>query len=406
MINMTRYERLMASIKGLKVDRPPVCFYEINGLDQDPNNKDKFNIYNDPSWRSLIELAKEKSDRIVLREVNFRDKSENATLESTSKFSPHMEFDLKTKESSIIDHLTKVEEYFGEDGSLYRNIKIKIKGHTLTSKTRRDPNADTVWTLEHLIKDIKDFKTWISIPSDQYIGKPDISPIRKAEEELGDSGIVAIDIADPLCEIAELFSMGDYTVMAVTEPELFHKAIEKVFIEKIKKVEAIAKALPGHLWRIYGPEFACPPYLPPRLFKEYVVQYDKPIIDIIKKNGGFPRIHCHGRVKDVLDDIVSTGCIGLDPIEPPPQGDVSLFYVRKNYGDKLVLFGNLELSDIETMEPKEFEKKIIAALEEGTLGEGKGFILMPSASPIGRKLRASTFKNYKRMIELVEEYYY
>lgn len=64
---MTRRERLIATIKGEKADRPPVCFYEINGLDQDPFNKDRFNIYNDPSWYPLIELAREKSDRIVLR---------------------------------------------------------------------------------------------------------------------------------------------------------------------------------------------------------------------------------------------------------------------------------------------------------------------------------------------------
>ena len=31
--------------------------------------------------------------------------------------------------------------------------------------------------------------------------------------------------------------------------------------------EAVAKALPGRLWRIYGPEYAAPPYLPPRLFQ-------------------------------------------------------------------------------------------------------------------------------------------
>jgi uroporphyrinogen-III decarboxylase len=149
-----------------------------------------------------------------------------------------------------------------------------------------------------------------------------------------------------------------------------------------------------------------PPYLPPRFFREYVVQYDRPIVDIIKRNGGFPRIHCHGKIKEVLDDIVSTGCIGLDPIEPHPQGNVSLSYVRENYGDKLVFFGNLELSDIETMEPHEFEKKILTALEEGTAGEGKGFVLMPTASPIGRKLKLSTLKNYEKIIELAEKYYY
>jgi hypothetical protein len=380
---MTRRERLMATIKGEKVDRPPACFYEINGLDQEPTNKDRFNIYNDPSWYPLIELAREKSDRIVLRGVNFKSESEDPVAK-----------------------LTTVEEFYDENGSLYRSIKIKAGQRVLTRRTRRDPDIDTVWTLEHPVKDIEDFEAWINLPQSHDINKPDIFPILNAETEIGDSGIVAIDISDPLCEVAELFDMGNYTVMAMTEPELFHKAMEKVFEGKIRKVEAIARALPGRLWRICGPEYACPPYLPPRFFREYVVQYDRPIVDIIKRNGGFPRIHCHGKIKEVLDDIVSTGCIGLDPIEPHPQGNVSLSYVRENYGDKLVFFGNLELSDIETMEPHEFEKKILTALEEGTAGEGKGFVLMPTASPIGRKLKLSTLKNYEKIIELTEKYYY
>ncbi|NSW90481.1 MAG: hypothetical protein HPY74_07360 [Firmicutes bacterium] len=376
---MTRRERLMATIKGEKTDRPPVCFYEINGLDQDPDNKDRFNIYNDPSWYPLIKLAREKSDRIVLRGVGFKRGSEDPLAQ-----------------------LTTVEEFFDEGGSFYRSISIRAGDRILTRRTRRDPDIDTVWTLEHPVKDIEDFKAWINLPQADEIGEPDISPVFNADKEIGDSGIVAIDLADPLCEVAELFDMGDYTVMAMTEPDLFHKALEKVFENRLKKVEAIAKALPGRLWRICGPEYACPPYLPPKFFKEYAVRYDKPIIDIIKKYGGFPRIHCHGKIKEVLDDIVSTGCIGLDPIEPPPQGNVSLLYVRKNYGDKLVLFGNIELSDIETMESDEFEKKVITSLEEGTAGEGKGFVLMPTAAPIGRKLKPSTLKNYEKMVEIIE----
>ena len=36
--------------------------------------------------------------------------------------------------------------------------------------------------------------------------------------------------------------------------------------------------------------------------------------------------------------IAATGCVGLDPIEPPPQGDVHLAYVREQVGRQMVLF--------------------------------------------------------------------
>jgi uroporphyrinogen-III decarboxylase len=166
----------------------------------------------------------------------------------------------------------------------------------------------------------------------------------------------------------------------------------------------VARALPGRLWRIYGPEYASPPYLHPRQFCEYVVRYDTPMVQSIQKWGGFARIHSHGRLKAILDDIVSTGCLGLDPIEPPPQGDVELSYVREKYGRQLVLFGNLELSDIELLPTEAFERKVVRALEEGTAGEGRGFVLMPSSCPYGRVLAPQTLKNYEKIIEVVERF--
>ena len=73
-----------------------------------------------------------------------------------------------------------------------------------------------------------------------------------------------------------------------------------------------------------------------------------PMVRTIQQHGGFVRLHCHGRIRKVLDQIVSMGVDAIDPIEPPPQGDVQLDFVRREYGKQLVLFGNIEVSDIET----------------------------------------------------------
>jgi len=70
---MTRRERLMATLSGRDVDRPAINFYELNGLDQDPNDPDPYNVFNHPSWGHLIELTRERTDRIVMRGAVFRD---------------------------------------------------------------------------------------------------------------------------------------------------------------------------------------------------------------------------------------------------------------------------------------------------------------------------------------------
>jgi hypothetical protein len=128
------------------------------------------------------------------------------------------------------------------------------------------------------------------------------------------------------------------------------------------------------------------------------------MIRAIHAHGGYARIHCHGRLKNILDLIAGMGPDGLDPIEPPRQGDVELREVRQRHGRQLVLFGNLEIADIETLPPSQFTEKVKRALDEGTAGAGRGFVLMPSASPYGRELSTVALRNYETIVRIVEEW--
>ena len=377
---MNRRDRLMATMRGEAVDRPAVSFYELNGLDEDANDGDPFNIYTHPSWRPLIELAREKTDRIVMRSLAFAD------------ILPDPIALIAETESQV------------EDGCRFITRRLQAGNRTLVARTRQDWDVNTVWTLEHLLKDVDDLKAFLEVSLEGVEGTADPAVVTKAEEALGDSGIVMLDTADPLCLGGMLFDMAQYMLIAMTEQDLFTKLLEKFSGIMLRKTEAAAKALPGHLWRIYGPEYASEPYMPPRLFREYVCKYVQPMIEIIHKYGGYARVHCHGNVRAILDDIVGMGADGLDPIEPPPQGDVELKYVRERYGDQLVLFGNLEASDIENLPTEQFSEKVKRALDEGTAGSGRGFVLMPSASPYGRELAALSMRNYEKMVELTEAF--
>jgi len=373
---MNRRDRLMNILRGQPVDRPPVSFYEINGLDERADTPDPFNIYAHPSWAPLIELARTQTDRIVMRGVPLRNAPPDPLAE-----------------------LTTTETWL-EGTTRYTRRTIRCGRHIFTATDRRDRDVNTTWRIEHFLKGPDDLRAWLELPAPVFGGAPDITGILAAEAALGDTGIVMIDTADPLCLAADLFSMADYTVAAATEPALFHRLLERFATVFWPKTEAVAAAAPGHLWRIYGPEYAAVPYLHPRFFREYVVRYDTPMVQAIQRHGGFARIHSHGRLKAILDDIAATGCVGLDPIEPPPQGDVELRAVREQYGAQMVLFGNLEASDIENLPTPEFAAKIGRALAEGV--GGRGFVLMPSACPYGRVLSPLALANYRMMVEAVE----
>ena len=388
---MTRRERLMATLRGEPVDRPAVNLYEIGGFQIDPSEPDPFNVYNDPSWQPLLQLAEEQTDLIRMRSPV---RSHSHEVEAP----PH-----KSDVNNYRDEFFKIEEY-EEDGYRFTRVNLKIGDRTMTSLTRRNPDADTVWTLEYLLKSTDDLRAYLELPDEVFTEQVDVGKLIDEDVELGDGGIVMVDTEDPICAAASLFSMENFTIIAITEQQLLHSLLEKLSRYIYARTEKTAKEFPGHLWRIYGPEYATEPYLPPKLFKEYVVRYDTSMIEAIQRYGGFARIHCHGRIRSVLDYIIKMGADAIDPIEPPPQGDVEIEYVRREYGKNLVLFGNLEISDIEEAEPAEFEKIVERTLKEGTAGQGRGLVLMPSSSPFGREITPKTLANYNSMVRLAINY--
>jgi hypothetical protein len=388
---MNRRERLMASLRGEPVDRPVVNLYEIGGFKVNPSDTDPFNVYNDPSWQPLLQLAEQQTDLIRMRSP--------VRLRSFDVENPGGRSGADTCRSEFF----RTEQYI-EDESRFTRVSLKIGDRTMTSLTRRNPDADTIWTLEHLLKSKDDLKAYLELPDEVFTEHIDVSKLIEEDEQLGDRGIVMVDTEDPICAVASLFSMEDFTIIAMTEQQLMHSLLEKLSRYIYTRTEKVAKEFPGHLWRIYGSEYATEPYLSPNLFKEYVVHYDTQMIEAIQRYGGFARIHCHGRIRTVLDYIIEMGADAIDPIEPPPQGDVELEYVRREYGKNLVLFGNIEISDIQENEPAQFEKIVLKTLKDGTAGQGRGFVLMPSSSPFGRKITPKTLANYNSMVRLAINY--
>jgi uroporphyrinogen-III decarboxylase len=301
------------------------------------------------------------------------------------------------------DEFFQTEVYL-EGGSRYTRQTLTVGGRTMTSLTRRDPGVSTTWTIEHLLKGEADLRAYLQLPDEVFCYELNLEPLYAAEEAVGDAGIVMVDTSDPLCLSAALFGPAEYTVLALTEPDLFHRLLEKQALGLYPQTEIVAREFPGRLWRVVGSEYASEPFLPPRLYHEYEVRYTQPMVETIQRYGGYARLHSHGRLKNILSMIAEMGVSGLDPVEPPPQGDMALIDVRRQVGEQIVLFGNIEASEIELLPPPEFEARVRQALEQGTAGEGRGFVLMPSACPYGRRISESVLENYRTMVRLVHEW--
>jgi hypothetical protein len=147
-----------------------------------------------------------------------------------------------------------------------------------------------------------------------------------------------------------------------------------------------------------------PPYTPPHLFARFMVPHVTRMTQILHAAGAKVRLHCHGKIRHVLDMILQTGCDAIDPCEPPPDGDIELDELKRRCAaqDRSVsLFGNLELKLLEAGTPEQVRQAVHRAMHHAK--PGGRFVLMPTAAPINIPLSPPTEANYLTYIDAALE---
>lgn len=362
---MTAKERLLGVLRGDPIDRVPISTYELVGWN--PNLWEN----QQPSYHRLMELIRAKTDCMYLMGFPRRNKMEDVTTERWDEG---------------ISHYT-------------RTILHTPKGD-LTMMGRKDDGVNTTWHPERLLKTDEDVERFLSIPYE--FEPPDMDRFHEAQEHLGERGIMLGSVADPICRVAELFRFEEFMMRAFYQPEQIIALLDAVAPRIYEHLDYILAHGAGPLIRIVGPEYVTAPYLPPAYFERFVVEYDRPMIERLHDYGCYARIHCHGRIRDVLPMMVDLEMDALDPVEGPPSGDISLAEVKAFCGDRVCLMGNLQLRDLEIAteaEMREIIREMIAAGKPG----GR-YVILPTAAPYDVPLAAQTERNYEVFIETALEY--
>lgn len=370
---MTSKERLLTVLRHGTPDRVPISTYELVGYNENAWENQQ------PAYKPLMDYIREKTDCMYMLGVPV----ETAGV-------PYG-FDVRDK--------THIKQWTDGGSTFTRNVIMTPKGD-ISSLCRIDKEINTVWTLEHLIKDDDDMERLLSMS--HSTGLIDASGLIAESEKLGDRGILLIDISDPLGDAAGLFEFGEFTIRASTDRRNFTMLLDSIFEYKMYLLEEMLKQGVGPLFRIIGPEYATPPYLGTDLFHEYICKYDSRMIRLIHDYGQYARLHSHGRVRDILPHVLEMEADAVDPVEASHSGDIELWEAKKILGNKVCIIGNIQLRDLETLSPGEMRKITIKCMEEAK--EGGNFVIMPTACPINENLSPATEENYKVFIDTALEY--
>ena len=176
---------------------------------------------------------------------------------------------------------------------------------------------------------------------------------------------------------------------------LIETIAERIFVHTRGLLEAGARPI----FIIGGPEFATPPLLSPRHFDDFVVRFDRPLIDLIHDYGCPVIVHCHGRLDAVLERFVDMNVDGLHPLEGPPMGDVTLAQAKQRVGDHICFVGTLQIGDMMSAAPQEIRRQVLAIRREAC----PGMILTTSATPYESPMSQRLFENYDAAIAAASE---
>ena len=307
--------------------------------------------------------------------------------------------------------LCKASVEYAEDRT---RIERKILGDTsITIRRMNTPKGELrnidkrvknqPWRcVEPFIKEDKDIEKFLSLPVESSI--PDLSVAKELYNEIDDKGLVYLGYKDPFSSVASLFGFQEFAIKCIRELALIKELIDREFEQVRIQLNYMFDETEGYDFLFYteGPELATPPMLPPAIFRQLITPYQHKLVKMIKEAGHLSSIHCHGKVRKVFEEFLVIENDILEPLEPPPQGDITLKETLDRAEGRMSLMGYIQDQDLYTSGPGEIREKVrlICQLVRGKIG----YIMSTTATPYMFPPPERFVRNYIEFVEAAAEY--
>ena len=203
----------------------------------------------------------------------------------------------------------------------------------------------------------------------------------KSTQQVGDRRLLLVDLFHPLGWLVRQANMEEVYGWLHLEPTVIHQFLQSANQQVAETVLAMAEIGIGPYFAVTAHEMLIPPWMGPDMFDEFVFTYDKTVNDTIHRVGGKLRAHCHGNCMNYLEKMSRMGIDAIEPLEPPPFGDVSLGEAKRLVGSRMLLSGNIPSQNFLRMTRGEVRQSVQEAI--CAAGRGGGFTLRTTGGYAG-----------------------
>lgn len=259
-------------------------------------------------------------------------------------------------------------------------------------------NPDFYW-IKHYISTLDELNQLIDAPRGLLPASPDIYD--EEVKRIGEKGVPILGILHPLGALVRNATIEEVYVWLATEAERIHQFLEVTNNQVIEAIQAMGAAGMNPWFKTVAHEMLVPPWLGRRQFDEFVFPYDKKVNDEIHRIGGRLRAHCHGSIIQFLERMSEMGIDSIEPLEPPPYGDVDLAEAKRLVGDRMLLSGNIPSQAFLSMSRDEVKERVKKAISAAA--GGGGFTLRATSTSAGVDPYLDPVM-LKKVVENVEAY--
>ena len=211
-------------------------------------------------------------------------------------------------------------------------------------------------------------------------------------------GVVRAGVSSPFVCVAGMMPYEYFLELCATHLGLIGELTDICLRRQLAALDVVlATGAVEYVW-MGGCEWLTPPMASPGLYETLVQAREAAIIDRIHAAGAVAHVHCHGNVRSSLERVIERGADFFEPVEPPPDGDVTMAQAKAVAAGRIVLGGNVEARVLENESADAVEAATRAAFE----GPTEHMVLQTTAGPIG-PVGPRMLANYHRMIDVWEE---
>jgi hypothetical protein len=307
------------------------------------------------------------------------------------------------RESAYRPELVGVEREVKEEGDA-----IKVTYHTpvgsasckiLYTDEMRRAGISISWILEHVIKELKDYKVVRYIFKNIKI-RPEYENYLKFQKTVGGKGFATAfgnNAAGPMQHIMrDFFDATQFYLEMHDHPKEMRQLCEDMehYFDQIARVLADSPAEVILFGANYDEMITYPPF-----FKEYILPYLQRFADFFHAKGKLLLCHCDGENQGLIDLIAESGMDIAEAICPHPMTKMKIGEIKKALKGKVTIFGGVPSVVLleESVGDEEFEKFMKGVFQE--IIPGNRFILgVADTTPPDAK-----FDRLFRITEMVQE---